>query len=117
MEVSPLQGSDPEVKTVSVLITEVKSVVPFPDHFQTSRLDGVSSWYQAMKVIALCLRLKSWFQRREVKKPTKPMTRSGADAKKSVQKVTLSELQRAEKTIILCLQYEHFHEELQILCD
>ena len=45
------------------------------------------------------------------------MTRSGADAEKSMQKVTLSELQKAEKTIIRCLQYEHFHEELQILCN
>ena len=31
--------------------------------------------------------------------------------------VTLGELQEAEKTIIRCLQYEHFREELQILCD
>ena len=117
VEMSPLQESNPEVKKVSVLITEVESVVPFPNHFETNRLDGVSSWYQAMKVIALCLRLKSKFQRREVKNPRKPVTRSGADAEKSVQKVTLTELQRAEKTIIRCLQYEHFHEELQILCN
>ena len=26
-------------------------------------------------------------------------------------------LQKAEKTITRCLQYEHFHEELQILCN
>ena len=99
------------------MITEVKSVVPFPDHFETSRLDGVSSWYQAMKVISLCVRLKSKFQRREVKKPGKPVTRSMAEVGKSVLRVTLPELQEAEKTIIRCLQYEHFHEELQILCN
>ena len=96
---------------------EVKSVVLFPDRFETSRLDGVSRWYQAMKVIALCLRLKSKFQGREVKKPGKPVTRSKAVVKKIVPKVTVSELQEAEKTIIRCLQYGHFHEELQILCN
>lgn len=104
------------MKKASALFTEVNRVVPFPGHFETSRLDGVSSWYQAMKITTLCLRLKSKFQGREVKKPGKPVTRSKAVVEKIVPKVTLSELQEAEKTIIRCLQYEHFHEELQILC-
>ena len=117
MEVFPLQESDPEVKKASVLTTEVKNVAPFPDHFETGRLDGTSSWYQAMKVIALCLRLKSRFQRREFKKLEKPGTRSSAEVKKSVHRFTVPELQDAEKTIIKCLQYEHFQTELQILCD
>ena len=82
VKVSPLQESDPAVKKASVLTTEVKNVAPFPDHFETSRLDGTSSWYQAMKVIALCLRLKSRFQRREFKKPGKPGTRSSAEVDK-----------------------------------
>ena len=114
VEVSPLQESDPELKKASVLTKEVMNVVPFPDHFETSRLDSVSSWYQAVKVIALCLQLKSKFQRREVKKPGRPLTRSSTEVEKSV---TIPELQEAEKTIIRCLQYEHFHEELRILCD
>ena len=59
VEVPRLQDSDPEVKKVSVLTTKVRSVASFPGHFEISRLDGVSSWYRAMKVIALCLRLKS----------------------------------------------------------
>ena len=108
VEVSPLQESDPEVKKASVLITGVKSVVPFPDHFETSRLDGVSSLYQAMKVISLCVRLKSKFQRREVKKPGKPVTRSMAEVGKSVLRVTLPELQEAEKTIIRCFAVRTF---------
>ena len=70
-----------------------------------------------MKVISLCVRLKSKFQRREVKKPGKPVTRSMAEVGKSVLRVTSPELQEAETTIIRCLQYEHFHEELQILCN
>ena len=70
-----------------------------------------------MTVIALCLRLKSKFQRREVKNPGKPVKRSRAEVEKSVLRVTMPEFQDAEKTIIRCLQYEHFYEELQILCD
>lgn len=55
VEMSPLQESDLEVRKGFILIMKVKSVVLFPDHFETSRLDGVSRWSQAMKVIALCL--------------------------------------------------------------
>ena len=105
------------MKKASVLTTEVKNVAPFPDHFETSRLDGISSWYQAMKVIALCLRIKSRFQRREFKKPGEPGTRASAEVEKSAQTFTVPDLQEAEKTIIKCLQYEHFQTELQILCD
>ena len=83
-EVSPLQESDLEVRKGFILIMEVKSVVLFPDHFETRRLVGVSRWYQARKVIALCLQLKSKFQGREVKKPGKPVTRSKAVVKKIV---------------------------------
>ena len=105
------------MKKASVLTTEVNNVAPFPDHFEASRLDRTSSWYQAMKVIALCLRLKSRFQRREFKTPGKPGTRSSAEVEKSVQRFTVAELREAEKAIIKCLQYEHFQTELQILCD
>ena len=105
------------MKKASLLTTEVKNVTPFPDHFETSRLHGISSWYQAMKVIALCLRFKSRFQRREFKKPGKPGTRSSAEVETSAQRFTVPELQEAEKTIIKCLQYEHFQTEIQILCD
>ena len=62
---------------MSVLTTKVRSVAPFPNHFEISRLDGVCSWYRAMKVIALCLRLKSKLQRREIKKPESPVTMQG----------------------------------------
>ena len=70
-----------------------------------------------MKVIALCLRLKSKLQRIEIKKPESPVTRSSTEVEKSILRVTLPELQEAEKTIIRCLQYENFHDELQVLCD
>ena len=43
-KVSLLLEADPEVKKASVLTTEVKTVSSFPGHFESSRLDGVSSW-------------------------------------------------------------------------
>ena len=43
-----------------------------------------------------------------MKKPGKPVTRSKAVVEKIVPKVTVSEIQEAEKTINRCLQYEHF---------
>ena len=68
-----------------------------------------------MKVLALCLEQKSKLQKREVKKPKRSVTRSSTDDEKSIPRVTLPELQEVEKTIITCLHYEHFREELQLL--
>ena len=64
---------------MSVLTTKVRSVAPFPDQFEISRLHGVSSWFRAIKVIPLCLRLKSKLQRREIKKLESPVTRSSTE--------------------------------------
>ena len=114
-KVSLLLEADPEVKKASVLTTEVKTVGSFPGHFESSRLDGVSSWYRATKVIALCVQLKSKLLAREVKEPGKPVAKSNDKEEKPVPKITLPELQQAEKTIIKCLQYENFREELEVL--
>ncbi|XP_068691203.1 uncharacterized protein [Montipora foliosa] len=107
-KVSLLLEADPEVKKASVLTTEVKTVGSFPGHFESSRLDGVSSWYKATKIIALCLQLKSKLLAREVKEPGKPVARSNDKEERVVPKLTVSELQQAEKTIIKCLQYGNF---------
>ena len=115
-KVSLLLEADPEVKKASVLTTEVKTVGSFPGHFESSRLDGISSWYKASKFIALCLQLKSKLLAREVKEPGKPVARSNDKEEKPVPKLILSQLQQAEKTIIKCLQYENFREELEVLC-
>ncbi|XP_068689241.1 uncharacterized protein [Montipora foliosa] len=108
-KVSLLLEADPEVKKASVLTTEVKTVGSFSCHF------GVSSWYKATKVIALCLQPKSKLLATKVKEPGKPVARSNNKEDKPVPKLTLSELQQSEKTIIKCLQYENFREELEVL--
>ena len=43
-----------------------------------------------MKVIALCLRLKSKLRRREIKKAESPVTRSSTEVEKSILRVTLA---------------------------
>ena len=91
------------MKKASVRTTEVKTFDSFPGHF-----DGVSSWYKAAKVIALCQPLKSKLLAREVKEPGKPVERSNEE--KPFTELTLSELQQAEKTTIRCLQYQNFRE-------
>ena len=98
------------MKKASVRTTEVKTVGSFPGHFERRRLDGVSSWYKAPKVIALCLPQKSKLLAREVKQPGKPVARSNDE--KPFTEFTLSQLQQAEKTILRCLQYKNFREEL-----
>ena len=67
--------TDPEVKKAFVLTIKVNTVGSFPGHFESSRLDGVSSRYRAVKVIALCLRLKSKLLAREAKGSRKPVKR------------------------------------------
>ena len=114
-KMSLLLEADPEVKKASVLTTEVETVGSFSGHFESSRLDGVSSWYKATKTIALCLQLKSKLLAREFKEPGKPVARSNDKEEKPVPKLTLSELQQAEKTIIKCLQYANFREEFEFL--
>ena len=107
-KVSFFLEADPEVKKASVRTTEVKIAGSFPGHFERRRLDGVSSWYKAPKVIALCLPLKSKLLAREVKEPGKPVARSNEE--NPLTELTLSELQQAEKTIIRCLQYQNFRK-------
>ena len=114
-KVSLLLEADPEVKKASVLTTEVETVGSFPGHFESSRLDGVSSWYKATKIKVLCLQLKSKLLAREFKEAGKSVARSNDKEEKPVPKLTLSELQEAEKTIIKYLQYANFREELEVL--
>ena len=92
-----LLEADPEVKKASVLTTKVKTVGSFPGHFESGRLDGVSSWYKATKVIALCLQLKSKLLVREVKEPGKPVAKSNDKEEKPVPKLTLSELSKPRR--------------------
>ena len=61
------------------------------------------------------IQLKSKLLAGEVKEPGKQVARSNDKEEKPVPRLTFSELQQAEKTIIKCLQYENFRDELEVL--
>ena len=72
---SLLLEADPGVEKASVLSTEVKTVGSFPGHFESKRLDGVSSWYKALSKRSQRARKTSGKvkrQRRETSPEVKP---------------------------------------------
>ena len=73
----------------------------------------ISSWHHARKAIALCLQFKARFIKREVKKSGSLDVRIERPLAKI--KVTLPELQEAEREIVRVVQHKHFSEELQVL--
>ena len=109
----PLDPNDPEVK-VSTLATQ--SEESFPNHFETARLDRVSSWFKVRRAVAVCLRFKCLLKERRVQKPTEAQSsKSVEDSASSYQPVKMEEIGHAEMTIIRCLQHEHFKEEIKTL--
>ena len=106
--------SVPEVKKAVVFTCYVESLATQPpEPLTSSRLYHVSSWQRVLKVIALCLRLKSKLASREVKL-TRQVTSESIRPLPKVS-VTLIELHAAEKEVLKVVQREHFHEEIQIL--
>ena len=109
-----LDESDPEVKRVMILKTEVKGKADsFPKTFELERLQRFSSWFRAKKTIALCLKFRARLMNKEVCRPKSAEVKVARPLPKMT--VTLQELEEAEKSILKSVQYEHFHEELQTL--
>ena len=100
----PLDPDDPEVKKVTSLMTHTSK--GYPNHFETSRLDSFSNWFQAKRAVAVCLRFKRCLKEGKKSERVKPAC---------YQPVNMEEIGRAEKEIIRCLQYEHFKDEIQAL--
>ena len=55
-------NSDPEVRMVSNLATQVEESCP--NHFKMSRLERFFDWLKAKRAIALCLRFKQQLKNR-----------------------------------------------------
>ena len=106
--------SDPEVRKAAVFTSHVESrATQPPEPLRASRLCHMSSWQRVLKVIALCLRLKSKLASREVK-----LTRqAGSENIRPLPKVsvTLTELHAAEREVLKVVQRKNFHEEIQVL--
>ena len=106
---------DPEVKKVSARATQIQDP-KLPSLLE--RLTHFSSWYQAKKAIAVCLRLQQKFRKtagqsqvkeRNIKERNKGIT--------SYNPVDVKALQHSELQIIKMAQSEAFREEIQLLRD
>jgi hypothetical protein len=108
---------DDGVKSVTnvnkAVISKVYSHESSKQDWDADRLNHVSNWYRARKIIALCLRLKVRVRRKEVKKPN--LSNSLNERPLPRLTVSLPELQEAEKEILRAIQRKHFGEDIQVL--
>ncbi|XP_055958550.1 uncharacterized protein LOC130013685 [Patella vulgata] len=95
-----ISSDDPELKKVQSLATNAKPC------FELSRLNHISDWFKAKRVIALCLRFKAILLSKVKDFPDQPLTHSP---------LTVEELRCSELQIIKMVQAEAFAEELKIL--
>ena len=106
--------SDPEVKKAVVFTSHAESLATQPsESSMLSRLCHISSWQRLLKVLALCLRVKSRLASREVKWTTQ----TGCKNIRPLPKVsvTLTELLEAEGEVLKIVQCEQFYEEIEVL--
>ena len=84
-----------------------------PESSLLSRLCHISSWQRLLKVIALCLRVKSRLASREVKWTTQ----TGCENIRPLPmvSVTLNELLEAEGEVLKIVQREQFREKIEVL--
>ena len=95
-------ADDPELKKSRVLLAQQ----PPDKGFDTSRLDHFSDWFRAKRAIAVCLRLKSRFQKHEVNLSQGPGT---------YVPVNVNDLKMAEAEIIKMVQKEAFATEIRMI--
>ena len=106
-----VNDNDPEVK--KAVVSKVCSQESREQYWDVERLNHVSDWYRAQKIIALCLRLKVRLRRKEVKKPDLSSTHNVQPLPRLI--VSLSELEEAKKEILRAIQREHFGNEIRVL--
>lgn len=105
---------DPEVKKGSISMSHMYSAATlYSDPFKSDRLAHISSWWHLLKVVALCLRLKSKLKNRKFKLSVQENAKCLRPLPKA--SVTLTEFQLAEKEVLKIVQHEHFYEEIQVL--
>ena len=107
-----VSADDPEVKRVQAF-----AVQQFKNQSLLDRLEHFSDWHRAKRAVAACLRLKSNFKDRSIKKPSEPLSIEylRKNAIPLYESATVKELQQAELEIIRQVQSEVFKEEIKIL--
>ena len=106
-----LNHDDPEVKRA--VVHKVYSKNSCEKDWDVDRLNHVSSWYRALKIIALCLQLKERWRRKEIKGTNLSSTSFKRPLSRLV--VSLSKIHESEKEILRALQWKHFSNEVQAL--
>ena len=114
-DVLSIPPEDPEVKKVSARVTQMQKpkLASLPE-----RLTYFSSWDQAKKVIALCLRLQQRF--RKIAISDSQVKRKYGKKREEIatyKPVDVQELKCAEQQIIKMVQTEIFRDEIQLLKD
>ena len=99
----------PEVK--KAVVNKVYGRSLNSNMWDIDRLNHISTWHRARKIIALCLQWKLKLRNRGVKwsslaKNSLPLQRLT---------VSLSVLQQSEKEILKAVQYKHLNNEIQVL--
>ena len=68
----------------------------------------ISNWHKLKKTVAWLLRFKAWFCR-------KFQTSDKSNEEIQMGRITVKELQEAEKSVLVCIQHETFPEEIKLL--
>lgn len=98
-----VKEDDPEVKKGNVFMSRVDSAAThYPDPFKLDRLAHISSWWHLLKVVALCLQLKSKLKSRKVKLSEQENAKCVRPLPKA--SVTFTEFQFAEKEVLKIVQ-------------
>ena len=101
--------NDPEVKR-----SQTHAASKGLDEFELERLDRFSTWHQARRAVANCLRFKSYLQRRCAEK--RQRTEQKKDVERTVMEPMSAEiLLLAEKEIIKNVQRRTFKDEIQTI--
>lgn len=107
-----ISSDDPEVRKIFTTTTQVQERFALPE-----RLKYFSSWHNAKRAVAACLRLQKKFQLQ----PKEAGQGQTGEVRTSVRKtnqyvpVNTQELQNAEIEIIKAVQSEEFQEETSLL--
>ena len=108
-----LNECDPNVRKASSLATNAEcDKNNTPNHFETIRLEGLSSWNRARRAVALCLR----FKQRLINKLIQNGSQEAYTQLPTLeQPMTVAEMNAAEIEIFGSVQHEHFGAELKAL--
>ena len=105
---------DPELKRNTISgITNVHNT-SLKEDFLLNLLQGISSWYYALKLVAWILRYRRKLIE-AIQKRKQKLFRSKESRESNGTRLTVDELKAAERVILICVQQKYFPEEMTAL--